>query len=312
MKTTRKTIYLMGTKIELTISSPDSQDLVRMVEKQLQNYEQIFSANSQTSELAQLHAMAGRKSLKLSKDLFDLIAIGKQHSLAPTSQLNIALGPVIQSWRIGFSDAKVPKLQDINKLLPLCQPKDILLFPHLRQVLLKKSGMSLDLGAIAKGYIADQVMDFLKKQGVDSAMINLGGNVLVHGRNPHHSSGLWSIGIQDPQAKQRGQHLLTLPVKNLSVVTSGIYERQLKIGQQTYHHILDRQTGYPIVSQMASISILAPSSLTCDIWTSRLFGLPIPQALDLVNKKKQMETVIVDQANQIYLSQGLKSASLLD
>lgn len=306
MISTRKVIYLMGTCIELMIVGPDSSILVEEVEKQLQRYEQVFSANTDLSQLAKVNQEAGQKAIKISSDLFELISIGKDHSLAPASQLNIALGPLIQSWRIGFTDAKLPKPQEITRLLQLCQAEDILLFPHTQEVLLKKAGMKLDLGALAKGYIADQVMTFLKKQQVTSAMINLGGNVLVHGRNTDTPTGMWTVGIQNPKSQQRGQHLLTLPVNNLSVVTSGIYERQFKIGQQTYHHILDRQTGYPVSSQMASISILSPSSLLADIWTSRLFGLPIPQVLDLVAQEAKMEVVIIDRDNRVYLSQGLK------
>lgn len=305
MTISRKNLRLMGTSIDLQIEDRNSDQLILAVTERLVDYERRFSANSDTSELAQVHAKAGLEPVQISHDLFELIAFGKEHSLAPQSQLNIALGPVIQSWRIGFSDARLPDNKTIKQKLALSNPANIRLMPTSR-VFLTQKGMKLDLGALAKGYIADKIMAFLKEEKVNSAMINLGGNVLVYGKNPHSSNGLWHVGIQNPRAQKRGQHLLTLPVKNLSVVTSGIYQRQLTIEGRTYHHLLNRQTGYPLDTEIASLTILSPSSLMADMWTSRLFGYDIETILTQINTQTQLEGIIIDKENRIFLSTGLK------
>ena len=165
-------------------------------------------------------------------------------------------------------------------------------------------GMKLDLGALAKGYIADRLKDFLLEQGVQSALIDLGGNILTIGQNQDRQQA-WQIGIQNPLAA-RGQHLMVLPIVDQSVVTSGIYERTLSRGGQTYHHILDRQTGYPMTSPIASLTIIAQHSVDCAIWTTRLFGDMPADILAQVEAQIGLEAVLVTQDQHIYHTSGLK------
>ena len=164
--------------------------------------------------------------------------------------------------------------------------------------------MEIDLGALAKGYIADYLIAQLKPI-CRSAMINLGGNFLVYGPNPKRANGHWYVGIQDPK-KKRHHHLGILEVANQSVVTSGIYERFFTLNDKRYHHILDARTGFPIESDMASITIVANDSLACEIWTSRLFGLEIHEALQILEQLPGVEGLIIDLSNQVYLSSGLQ------
>ena len=172
------------------------------------------------------------------------------------------------------------------------------------QVQLALPGMQLDLGALAKGYIADRLKDFLLAQGVQSALIDLGGNILTIGQNQDRQQA-WRIGIQNPLAA-RGQHLMVLPIVDQSVVTSGIYERTLSRGGQTYHHILDRQTGYPMTSPIASLTIIAQHSVDCEIWTTRLFGDMPADILAQVEAQTGLEAVLVTQDQHIYHTSGLK------
>ena len=123
----------------------------------------------------QLNQQAGRRPVKVSADLFSLIALGKKHSLAQPSQLNIAIGPLVKLWRIGFKQAKLPTPTEIFATLPLLNSEQIILDSQQQTVFLARKGMEIDLGALAKGYIADYLMAKLKKQ-CHSAMINLGGN----------------------------------------------------------------------------------------------------------------------------------------
>ena len=121
--------------------------------------------------------------VKVHPDLFELISLGLDHSLAPKSHLNISIGPLVQTWRIGFSDAKVANSEEIASALALIDPHFIKLDSVNSTVFLEKKGMKIDLGCLAKGYSADKVAIFLKENGVTSALINLGGNILTIGNN---------------------------------------------------------------------------------------------------------------------------------
>lgn len=188
----------------------------------------------------EINYQAGIAPVTVHPDLFELISLGLEHSLALYSQLNISIDPLIQTWRIGFSDAKAAQPQEIEAVLSLINPHDIELDSSTSIVFLKQKGMKIDLGCLVKGYSADKVAQFLREEGVTSALINLGGNILTIGKNQARGNQPWQIGIQDP-ANPRGNHLMTIPVVNQSVVTSGIYERHLTVDGQDYHHIFDNR-----------------------------------------------------------------------
>ncbi|MGF1400602.1 FAD:protein FMN transferase [Streptococcus infantarius] len=299
-------IQMMGTTIDILIDSDTPKEHISEVCRLLTLYKNRFSANDADSELMVINDNSSIAPVTVHPDLFDLIAIGKKHSLATPSNLNIAIGPLVQSWRIGFDDARVPSPQKIQKALALSKPENIILDATKQSVFLSQKGMKIDLGALAKGYIADKIMDYLKSEKVTSAMINLGGNVLVYGDNPRNDIGIWRIGIQNPQ-KPRGKHIGILTLKNQSVVTSGIYERRLKVGNKEYHHIFDQKTGYPIDTEMASLTILSELSVDCEIWTTRLFGLPVMQALATIQATPRIEGILITKDNRLALTNGLRS-----
>ena len=147
---------MMGTVITISISHDNSEELLQNCFSMLKLYENRFSANSDSSELMQINFNAGVKPVIVHKDLYELIALGKEHSLAENSNLNIAIGPLVQTWRIGFSDAKVPTKEEIENVLEIIDPKFIHLDEETCSVYLTKKGMKIDLGALAKGYIADK------------------------------------------------------------------------------------------------------------------------------------------------------------
>ncbi len=299
-------VDMMGTVISVLVESDKVESDIKAVCHLLKIYENRFNANTSDSELALLNDNAGIRPINVHPDLFELIEIGKKHSLSLPSNLNIALGPLVQSWRIGFSDAKVPDKLSILKILTLTNPKHIILDKNNQTVFLSQVGMRIDLGALAKGYIADKIMDYLKKENVVSAMIDLGGNILVYGDNPNQDNGKWNIGIQHP-LKKRGENLGILTVRDKSVVTSGIYERHLQVNDEDYHHILDPQTGYPIETEMVSLTIVSRLSVNCEIWTTRLFGLPLLQAMTIINENPIIEGIIITKDNRIVVSNGLKT-----
>ena len=296
-------LRLMGASIHLTIFHEDAQNLLLQSEQLLHLYKNRFSANDADSELMEINLQAGKKAVQVHPELFELIELGKKHSIAANSHLNIAIGPLVQTWRIGFSDAKLPSEEEIQRLLKITDPEEIFLNDSNREVYLSKEGMRIDLGALAKGYIADKLKEFLVEQGVQSGIIDLGGNILTIGENPTFHRP-WRIGIQNP-ALDRGEHVAVIEVSDASVVTSGIYERQLVVDGKTYHHIFDRTTGYPMETELASITIVAEKSVDCEIWTTRLFGQNPYNIIEEIEQQPGLEAFVITKNQKMMYTSGI-------
>lgn len=304
MKIETRRLYLMGTVITLQVEASQPMFLLDNAEVRLRDYQQRFSANDATSDLMNINHQSGRKAVVVDEELYELIKIGKEHSSAADSWLNIAIGPLIKAWRIGFSDAHYPGDEQIKTILPRIQPQKIQLNDEKQSVFLTEEKMALDLGSLAKGYFADKIMAYFRASGAKSALIDLGGNVLTFGKAPNHQDGLWRVGIQNPFLP-RGKHVLVLEVNDQSVVTSGIYERTFQWQGKEYHHIFDSQTGYPIQSEVASITIVSKKSLDGEIWTTRLFGKQPAECIRTINQLPEIEGLVITKTREYALSKGL-------
>lgn len=300
-----KIIRRMGTIIQLTINHANPEPLLEEADQRLKIYEERFSANSMASELTFVNQCAGIEPVKVHPQLYELIKVGTHHSCASSSRLNIAIGPLVQSWRIGFDDAHIPTTNDIQALLRKTNPHHIQLDEEHQTVYLTEKGMAIDLGALAKGYFADLLVQYFKEQGAQSGIINLGGNLVVFGSCPTRRAGYFKIGVQNPFAA-RNQYALTLKVKDCSIVTSGIYERQLEQDGKTYHHILDPQTGYPAETDVVSLTIVSKISLDGEIWTTRLFGKTAADILSELNQLPAIDGIIITKNQHILYSNGIE------
>ena len=304
MQLTNRRVHLMGTVIDVSIYHKQPEPLLDQVEALLNLYNKRFSANDDSSELMKINKAAGLHPVKIHPELFELISLGKWHSCQPGSHLNIAIGPLIQTWRIGFSDARLPFPEEITLLLDIINPYAIVLSEENQRVFLQEKGMKSEHGGLAKGYIADRIADYLKAENVTSALINLGGNILTFGPALHNPDQKWRIGIQNPK-ETRNTNLLVLAIRDQSVVTSGIYERTFEIEGKTYHHNFDSQTGYPVSSDLASLTIISSLSVEGEIWTTRLFGPSLERIFQEVSSQPNLEAIIVDKDNHCFQTAGI-------
>lgn len=275
-----KNIKLYGTYINISIYNSTNTKLLDECEKILHKYNLIFSMYNKNSELYKINYSAFNNKIRLSEELYQLIKIGKQHSLDEDSNLNICIAPMVNLWNIGFSNHRIPDEQEIINYLPSTNPKFIELNENTREIKLLHKDLKIDLGALAKGYIADKIRDFLIENSIDSAIINLGGNIITLGYALHRKDFNFKIGLQHPK-KTRKKHIMDLYMNNKSIVTSGVYERNFIKDNKIYHHILDPKTGYPIKTNMSSISIISDKSIDGEIWTSKLFG----KSFEFINEK---------------------------
>lgn len=306
LKDTRE-VCLMGTVITMTVFHDEAPRLLEEATQLVYLYNHRFSANDDTSELMQVNHQAGIQPVIVHPELYELIRLGKQHSLPTDSYLNIAIGPLVQTWRIGFQDATVPDKSVIQRQLALTDPAAIHLDNAAHSVYLTQKGMKIDLGAIAKGYIADRLKAYFVSEGVVSGLINLGGNVLTIGIN-QETGNPWQIGLQDPK-HPRGALLGSVALIDTSMVTSGIYERQLTVNGRQYHHIFDRLTGYPVANDIASVTIIAHQSVDCEIWTTRLFGYTAQEAIRRIDEQAGIEGIVITRENNLLVSQALRGTA---
>ncbi|WJY14261.1 FAD:protein FMN transferase [Pectobacteriaceae bacterium CE90] len=295
---------MMGTFIDLVIYHPNGEQLIKDAYRQLYQYAQRFTVNQPYSELMCVNQNAGIAPVVVQPDLFQLIKIAKAISVDSKNPFNIAIGPLVKTWRIGFKNARVPMRDEISEKLPLVDPHNIVLNEHEQSVYLTQSNMEIDLGAIAKGYFADEVKKKLVSAGVEHGFINLGGNVLTIGNVPNKTNQAWNVGIQNPLA-ERGSVVRVMPLTGGSMVTSGINERFFEANGQRYHHLLDTQTGMPISTDIASVTIFSKYSIDGEIWSTAGFLSCAHDAIFFLNQQTDIEAVVISKHGKIHVTDGL-------
>lgn len=300
---------LMGSPILLKLFE-DNQTLAGQVFRLIKQQENLFTVNRAASEVMAINHAAGRHPVVVSQPVFDLITCAHAVSLLPDSLFNLAIGPLVKCWKIGFQGHSVPSEAELQARMALTHPQDVILDAASRSVMLARPGMEIDLGAIAKGYIADVVQAFLRQQRVSSALINLGGNVQTVGAPPGEAG--WAIGLKKPFGEEN-ELIGVISVNNRSVVTSGIYERYFELDGVCYHHILDPRSGYPLDNELLSVTVISDRSLDGDIYTTLLYGLGVREGIACLADKPNIEAIFVTRDRQVICSsQRHFSFQLLD
>ncbi|NIF23173.1 FAD:protein FMN transferase [Candidatus Pantoea multigeneris] len=289
---------LMGSLIVLKLAEHNAT-LAQSVFRLISQLEQVFTVNRAQSEVMAINHAAGQHPVVVSAQVFNLIALAKRVSLLPASAFNLAIGPLVKRWKIGFQGDSVPPADEIAALLLLTDPHQVILDVDAQTVFLSQPGMEIDLGAIAKGYIADRVCDYLRLQQVSQALINLGGNVHTLGSATNETG--WAIGVKAPFAAAEAL-IGFLTVRDQSVVTSGIYERYFLQDNHCYHHILDPNTGYPLDNELLSVTVVSDRSIDGDIYTTLLYGMGITQGCKFLADKPGISALFVTRDRQVILS----------
>ncbi|QNQ82812.1 FAD:protein FMN transferase [Lactobacillus sp. PV037] len=266
------THYALGTKITLKVWGSRYESILAETVKLIDHYEDLFTVNRSYSEIIAVNQAAGKNQVTISHPSFVLAKIAILES-QKNYGFNALMGPVVNSWRIGFEDAHVPSKETIREKLALTNPKNIEINQETESIFLRASGMELDLGGIAKGYIADRICDLWHAYDVRAGIINLGGNILFVNKSPKRKDGRWLVGVQDPQ-KERGKNITLATVNECSVVTSGVNERFLQVGEKVYHHLLDPATGYPLETNLFSVTTFTKDSIQAELECKRLFFCP--------------------------------------
>lgn len=267
--------HALGTAITLQIFGTTDDTLINESFDLIDHYEDLLTVNREYSEVMDINHAAGKKPVQVSSAVYDLVKLAVEQS-RENFGFNALIGPLVKLWAIGFKGAHVPTDEQIKAKMKLTDPFSVDLDDENQTVFLQKEGMELDLGGIAKGWIADRIRDFWRAYGVHAGIINLGGNILLVGDSPKRASGQWTVGIQDPK-KPRGKNISSVMVSACSAVTSGTYERYLIVDGHKYHHLIDPRTGYPVETDLAGVTTFTKNSVQAEIECKRLFfaGHPI-------------------------------------
>ena len=302
----RTEIGLLGTACTITIYRGEAEPAFDAAFKRIAEIEDRMTVNGDDSEVIRVNRAAGVKPVRVSPDTFAVIARGLEFSRLGDGAFDITVGPLVKLWGIGTAAARVPSPKEIRDALARVGWRDVELSQKDSSVFLKRPGMALDLGAIAKGYAADEVARILREHGIASALINLGGNVLTVGRKPDGTP--WRIGAQNPE-QPRGTHIGIVEIGQEAVVTSGSYERYFEAGGRRYHHILDTRTGFPVSNGLAAVMIVTPDSTTADGYSTLVFALGLERGRRLVESSAgAIEALFITESREVHLTPGLKKS----
>lgn len=299
-----QTEFLMGTYVTLRVYDEGKEAVLKDAFARVEELADKVTVNEPGSEIDQVNEAAGKEAVELSDDVYPLIATAAEYSEISNGGFDYTIGPITDLWRIGFDDARKPEQEEIDAVLTLVDYSKVELNAENQSIFLTQPGMALDLGAIAKGYIADEIKVLFEEAEVTTAIIDLGGNVIVMGGSPTQKGEAWNIGIQDPLS-ERGETVGKTKQKDRSIVTSGIYERYLEVDGEIYHHLMNPKTGYPFDNEIAGVSIISENSVDGDALSTVVFGLGLEAGLDFVNNSEDIEAIFITKDKEVYTSDGL-------
>ena len=288
--------FFLDTFVQVTIYEGGSQAVADEAVNICGEYEKIFSRTDEKSELYRLNE-DGRGSVASDnmKELVLLIQNGIEYGEITGGAFDITIEPLVKIW--DFKLATVPDGADIEEALEKVSYSQITIDDEH----INLNGARVDLGAIAKGYIADRIKEYLIEQGVKSAMINLGGNILCVGSKPENKS--FSVGIKKPFTESN-EVIVGVDIRDKSVVTSGIYERYFEKDGVMYHHVLDPETGRPSDSGLYSVTIISDESYVGDCLSTACLVMGLQDSMELIDSLDGVYAIFIDSEYNIYYSAG--------
>ena len=275
--------FALDTVISITTDEKDS-DKIDNVFILLSRYEKVFSRTNPQSQLYLLNSGQG----EMTEDIEKVLSFSLEMSRLTDGAFDVTVAPLVDLWNV--KERKAPPAEDeIKSTLALVGYDEVSVKP------LNLSGRQLDMGAVAKGYIADKIAGQFKSQGVRKAIIDLGGNVVLIGE--------YNVGIRSPFNPD--EVFATITLKDKSAVTSGAYQRYFEHDGKRYHHIIDPRTGYPSESGIASVTVISPSSMQADALSTSIFILG-KDAISLCDNFPDTDALIIMENGSIVTTENFE------
>jgi thiamine biosynthesis lipoprotein len=300
----RTVTNLLGTTCTVRLYTGGSQGILDAAFARIVEIESRMTVNRDDSEVIRINAAAGVRPVLVTSDVLEVVRQGLLYSSDGDGAYDITVEPLVKLWGIGTGRARVPAVDEIRTARALVGWRNVTVDPAASTVFLRKPGMGLDLGSIAKGYAADEVARILRARGVSCALIDLGGNVLTMGTKPDGSP--WRIGIQNP-VEARGTKIGYVEIAGGSVTTAGTYERFFEQGERRYFHILDARTGFPAWNGLAAVAVVAGDSISADGYDTLIFTLGLERGRAFVESTGgKIEAVFITDAREVFVTPGLR------
>jgi FAD:protein FMN transferase len=309
----RKFIYTgqaMGTVITVFIWGDDEVKAAKSAEAvftEMKRVDGIMTTWTPDSEVSKVNAAAGTAPVVVGQETFEVIARAQDVAKKTKGIFDITVGPLFGGLYKFDQDMNgtLPEPAEVKKRLALVGYQNLVLDKKKLTVFLKKKGMAITLGGIAKGYAVDKCVKLLYDQGFTNFMVQAGGDMFVAGKK---GADPWVVGIRDPRGASKDSMFATAPVEDHSFSTSGDYERGFVKDGKRWHHILDPRTGQP-ATKSRSVTVRAKDAFTADAWSKVLFILGPTESQKLIKREKldDFEVVWVDDKNEVTMTPAIKS-----
>lgn len=294
----------MGARFAITVVHDNEQlawQAIQEAEAEIERIENLISSWREHSQTSAINRAAGKEPVKVDKELYALIARAQKVAQLSGGAFDISYASMDKIWKFDGSMEKMPDSLSVAKSVAKIEHSKILLDPAAQTVFLAEAGMKIGFGAIGKGYAANRAKNLLKEKGIQSGMVNAGGDLIAWGTEEKGTP--WRIAVADPSKKK--QVLAWLEISDKSVVTSGDYERFVEFGGKRYAHIIDPRTGYP-VQGLKSVTVICPDAELADALATTVFVLGKQKGLELIEKLRGIECLIITDENEMLTSKLLK------
>lgn len=297
---------IMGTDIRVTLWHPEkpvAKQAIADVMAEMRRIDKTFSPYIETSDLARVNARASKEAVPLTNELSMLVGKSLYFSQLSHGAFDITFASV--GWRYDYRQGKQPSLEETQKLLPAINYRLLQLDRSEQTLKFGHPNVRIDLGGIAKGYAVDQAIGLLRSRGIRHATVSAGGDSRLLGDRLGRP---WLIGIKNPRVSAHDDRevVLTMPLSDVAVSTSGDYERYFideKSGQRV-HHIINPRTGRSADTVM-SVTILGPEAVDTDALSTTVFVLGVKDGLQLIDRLEKFDAVVIDRKGRVHYSQGL-------
>ena len=288
--------FYLDTVITLTAYTEDSQPLKDAL-AECGRYEALLSRTAEGSDVWRINHAEGEK-VQVSEDTMEILRCAEEISRLSGGAFDVTIAPVSTMWDFTSGAAELPDAEEIRRAAEKVDWTRIVLEGDTVRL---PEGMMIDLGGIAKGYIADRIKEYLEGRGIRHAILSFGGNIVAIGKKPDGTD--WKVGIQDID-QPTGSYMLVARNAGGSTVTSGIYERGFEKDGVRYHHLLNPRTGWPEQNELASVTIFSESSMRGDALATAAFLLGTKKGLELIGGIEGCEAVFIARDRQVTCTDG--------
>lgn len=290
--------YALDTQIRIVVYDKDvDKNIAYNAFTKITEKEKILSNFLENSETSKLNK---DKEIVPAEDLMNVLKKGYEISEKSNGSYDITIYPLTSMWH--YKNEYVPGSEEIENAKKKINYKN-LIFDEKKIRLINDA--SVDVSSVAKGYIADEIIKYLKENNVKNALVDAGGNIKVTGSPSKKENVGFMIGIQDPHSNI-GIPFAQIEIKDKSIVTSGIYERKFEKNGKTYHHIIDPKTGYPTDNDIVAVSVIGENSIDCDAYATAVMVLGTDDGMKLIKSKEDLKCIIIKKNKKVILSENIK------